>query len=380
MKLRVVIALAFALVQVAGAQSYRITDLGSLQPVAINAWGEIAGNLSNNHAFVRPIWGGVLDLGILPGGTFSQAAKINDLGEVTGTADGPATMVDEGDSTKTASCASMTQPFIWTPGKGLTKAATIPIVAGLWRDATGQWQEICNWGFYAQALNNKGQVVGSNNRQKDTYLNGFLWDGAQSFSLVVDDWQSNTNSINNSGVIAGRNIPGGYLSTAVRWKGGVATDLGGLNPGKECSDANSVNDLGQIVGWSITEDSLCDELSQTQAIVHAVLWEEGAGIQDLGTLPGDKFSTAQRISPSGIVIGNSGNTLVADPVFSLAVQVEGRPFIWSKSKGIQDLSGLIDHLGSWELNSVADINLWGQIVGTGTKGGKAHGFLLTPDM
>jgi len=379
MKLKVLLALVFVLVQVAGAQRYRITDLGSLEPVAINTWGEIAGNLNNNHAFVRTIWGGVFDLGLLPGGTFSKAAKINDLGEITGSADGPATMVDDVDSTKTASCTSMIQPFLWSPRKGLTTPATIPIVPGLWRDATGEWQEICNWGFYAKDLNNQGRVVGSNDRQKDTYLNGFLWNGAQSFDIVADGWQANTNAINNSGVMAGRTIPGGYRSVAIRLVNGVETILGGLYAQRECSEAKSVNDRGQIVGWSTTEDSLCYELSQSQDIVHAFLWEEGKGMEDLGTLPGDKFSVAQRISPSGIVIGNSGNTLVADPVFSLAIQVTGHPFIWSKRKGIEDLTELVDHRGSWELNSVADINQWGQIVGTGTRGGKTRGFLLTPE-
>jgi hypothetical protein len=70
----------------------------------------------------------------------------------------------------------------------------------------------------------------------------------------------------------------------------------------------------------------------------------------------------------GKVIGNSGNTT--------GFEVIGQPFIWSANKGMQDLNMLIP-VSDWVLNSVSDINVWGQIVGSGTLNGLS-GFLLTP--
>jgi hypothetical protein len=45
---------------------------------------------------------------------------------------------------------------------------------------------------------------------------------------------------------------------------------------------------------------------------------------------------------------------------------------------MEDLNTLIPASSGWTLNSAADINLWGQIVGSGMLNGQAHGFLLTP--
>src|SRR5215469_17946168 len=74
----------------ATAQEYAITDLGPLTPTAINNLAQVAGNY-NNQAYVWS-FGRMKALGLLPGGTFSQAAGINDLGAVTGTADGAGTI------------------------------------------------------------------------------------------------------------------------------------------------------------------------------------------------------------------------------------------------------------------------------------------------
>ena len=71
----------------------------------------------------------------------------------------------------------------------------------------------------------------------------------------------------------------------------------------------------------------------------------------------------QEWSPTGVGIGG--------------LEVVGRPFLWSANKGMQDLNMLIP-VSDWVLNSVSDINVWGQIVGSGTLNGESHGFLLTP--
>ena len=109
-----------------------------------------------------------------------------------------------------------------------------------------------------------------------------------------------------------------------------------------------------------------------------MLWSRTGAIRDLGTLPGDSFSAALKINLFGVVIGASGNTIVQEGLSPSFPEVIGRPFIWSKGSGMLDLNTLISASSGWVLNSATGINIWGQIVGTGTLNGESHGFLLTP--
>src|ERR1039458_10359337 len=82
-------AMALVLVPLAGAQSYTVTDLGVLpgaissNAAAINDYGEVVGN-SNDHAFLWTPSGGMQDLGTLAGDTESYGYAINDSGTVVG--------------------------------------------------------------------------------------------------------------------------------------------------------------------------------------------------------------------------------------------------------------------------------------------------------
>lgn len=74
----------------AAQAAYTVTDLGSLSPIAINRLAQVAGSY-NNQAYIWA-FGRMRALGTLPGGTFSNASAINDLGVVAGTADGAGTI------------------------------------------------------------------------------------------------------------------------------------------------------------------------------------------------------------------------------------------------------------------------------------------------
>ncbi|MGP0019129.1 MAG: Ig-like domain repeat protein [Candidatus Sulfotelmatobacter sp.] len=137
-----------------------------------------------------------------------------------------------------------------------------------------------------------------------------------------------------------------------------------------------VNDYGQDCYF---------DLSTADCPMQAVIWSASGVMSDLGTLPGDVVSLALGINVLGQVIGSSGNTITSpspggNPAISFVgpLQVIGRPFIWTQTTGMQDLNTLIPANSGWVLSSVAGINIWGQIVGSGTLNGQSHGFLLTP--
>ncbi len=322
---------------IAVAQVYTITDLGPISPTAINTWGQVVGNL-NGHAFIWTRAKGLRDLGILPSGTFSRAAAINDLGAVAGTADGPG--IATSSSFGSYQCSNLIQPFVWTRTDGFRAPPSVP----------DPWPS-------------------------DTFP-------ACGFSVSATGMNSNT------GLMVGQdgNIGSVGLGHATSWNNGTTTDLATLDGSTNNSSAKGVNDVGQVVGWSTTTpisfpyDGACDGDQGSGCPVHAVLWTAGGAIRDLGTLPGDTNSVATKINFFGQAIGSSGNTFVFHEGLNpdLAHEVLGRPFIWSEDSGMRDLNTLIRGNSGWVLSSATDINIWGQIVGQGTLNGKPHGFLLTP--
>jgi probable HAF family extracellular repeat protein len=361
------------------AQTYTITDLGPLSPTGINSWAQVVGNY-NNQAYIWA-FGERKPLGILPGGTFSSAIGINDLGMVTGTADGPG-VVTYADGT-TLNC-NMEQPFLWSAGSGMT---------GLGAPGIQQlevFDECIYNDSYAVGINVLGNVAGSTFDQA-TYKYGFLWTKSSGWAQFLSGYQTAVNGIDDFGRVVGQTglVELYDTSHAAVWVKGVMTDLGTLGGNSTdwsyCSGAYDINDTAEIVGWSTPASvtSGCTPML-SPGPVHAILWNSGSGMQDLGTLAGDNSSVAFKVNLFGQVIGSSGNTpellgLGSTPLaFEYAIEVVGRPFIWTKKSGMQDLNTLIPSTSGWVLNTATGINLWGQIVGTGTLSGETHGFLLTP--
>jgi probable HAF family extracellular repeat protein len=347
--------------------AYTITDLGPLSPTAINSWAQVVGNY-NNQAYIWA-FGRMRPLGILTGGTFSTASAINDLGEVAGTADGVGTVISRTPGVSNQNCIDLTQPFIWTEGNGMQGlgAVTFSGINPYW----------CAIAFDGSGINNFGQFVGDVPTTFDLYAYGLLWTKANGMTLFGDSWGPTfVLAISNTGEIVGQDSTYStqLIGHATAWKNGVETDLGTLGGDVDdySSSAKGVNDLGQVVGWSTTSTVSCCSSSP----VHAVLWTLKGVMQDLGTLPGDTSSAAARISFFGQVIGSSGNTLWSGG--GLPLSGVGRPFIWTQQRGMRDLNTLIPANSQWVLNTATDINVWGQIVGTGTHNGQTHGFLLTP--
>lgn len=349
-------------------QSYNITDLGGLSPTDINNSTQVVGDL-NGHAYLWTASTGLTDLGLLPSGTFSRAAAINDLGVVTGTADGFGNV-----SGAPSDCSGtfLTQPFVWSPGTGMQGLGI------LWGPGFSLYSELNDYiacpaiPFHATGINEAGRVIGYTDQIVAWYQWNITWDvstGMQYFGgTYAPNW---ANGINNTGQIVGAYGLYGISPLATSWKDGTMTQLMPTPSGSDMftgSIANSVNDLGLVAGW----------YQGTDAVRHASLWTSTGMLRDLGTLPGDLVSAALEVNIFGEVIGTSGTTSVARWPWTPNGSVSGRQFIWTDSGGMKDLSTLIPSGSGWTLTSVTGINGRGEIVGQGTIGGEQHGYLLTP--
>jgi hypothetical protein len=212
------------------AQVYTVTDLGPLSPTGINSWAQVVGNY-NGHGFIWTKKNGRKDLGIIPGGTFSWAAAINDLGVVTGTADGPGTVIGI-DSIfdyrgTNVDCSDLIQPFVWSQqiqGLGTVGPASDSFIF------LSDW---CSYPFYGAAINNGGQVVGYTGLLTNDYQWGFLSSTGATGSLFGSSYPYTfATGISNTGQIVGE-FGQTLLGIPAYWKNGVATFL------EELSDTRS---------------------------------------------------------------------------------------------------------------------------------------------
>ncbi len=296
----------------------------------------------------------VTDLGTLPGGTYTFPSAINNLGHVTGTADAfvnvSATSTERGD-----------EAFFWHNGKmedignhNLLISGGYAIndkdeIVGSGMDScgntSGYWKKgakyptVGNYGC-AYGINNKGQIA------EDTHAY---------YAALPDVHEA---AINDAGLVVGSADvsakPGTEPHHAVLWRKGVRQDLGTLG-GTE-SRALAVNTPGQIIGIS----SIAQAAADGNPLYHAFFWNAGK-MTDLGTLPGDKQSGANALNARAEVVGASG----------------GRGCLWRGGKAY-DLNALLPAGSGWILQGASGINNRGQIVGTGLHRGKKRGYLLTP--
>jgi probable HAF family extracellular repeat protein len=319
---------------------YTITDLGTLGNYAsvgtgINASGQVTGYVTlgqygPTHAFIYTSGANppMVDIGLLPNGTFSQGMGINASGQVAGTAD-------------TAN-GTIIRAFRYDP----------------------QTQELTDLGSlggtsafsYGSAINDSGWVTGYSDAPNSMH-HAFLYDPQTQQMTDIDPFGGSYSAgqrINASGQVTGwgDTPPPIYDHAFIYTPGGnpLITDLGTLLGGT-ISQGYGINASGQVTGWA-----------DTGGVLHAFLYSGGT-MTDLD--PQGTLSQGLAINASGQVVGNflSGT----------------RAFLYSPGKGMIDLNELLPSGSSWQfLSNALSINDSGQITGYGQINGETHAFLLAP--
>jgi len=328
---RVLPLLAFA-AALASAQTYTVTDLGTLGgnstvAQAINGTGQVTGssNLSSSasHAFLYT-GGKITDIGSL-GGNSALGLGINAIGQVVGYS----TLAD-----------GSYRGFLYSNGT----MTALPTLAN-------------NYGT-AYGINNSGQIIGKSLTASGVPAGVLIQNGSVTDIGNLGGVDGTyANGINNLGQIVGLsyNRQGNFL--AFMWQNGSMSSIGTL--GGQWSQAYGINDSGQITGAAYLKGNTGP---------HVFLFSNGK-MTDLDPRSGAVQSWGASINSAGVIAGK--------------MQVKGGQFVRYHAMVVmngrmQDLNKLIPANSGWVLDEASGINDVGQIVGYGEFQGKTRGFLLTP--
>ncbi|MCY2954980.1 MAG: hypothetical protein NTU53_23875 [Planctomycetota bacterium] len=213
----------------------------------------------------------------------------------------------------------------------------------------------------ARAISNRGQIVGWSDASDGQHA--LRWNSAGVMedltSVLPPGGWSSANAINQIGQVAGYatfTSPGrhAFLLTP----GAEPQDLGAFGGWNDESYALGINDVGHVVGISMTNYG-----------ERGFVWTPETGLRDLGWFPGGVYhSNAAGINNAGQAVGGVG-TLTGD----------WRAFIWTSATGMQDL-GSLDSLPIASANAVNEDGLVAGYVARST-GSSAivHAALWKPD-
>lgn len=269
--------------------------------------------------------------------------------------------------------------FLWSARTGLVDLGSFPPARNF---------------SLAEGINSFGDVVGYSLHNDSTDQRGVLWSHGtlQDLGTLPGGNNSQANGINDVGQITGYSNGTGIGEHAVIWSKGGIHDLGTLSGG--FSQGNAINIQGVVVGYSLTQDYRS----------HGIYWSKATGLQQLPSLSvSDFYGYALGLNSLGQAVGASGNFAVLwqndknRSVVSLGIlsggysvaygindvgqvvgESGGAAFLWTQAQGMQDLDTLIPSGSGWDLGTATAINVKGQITGVGLFNGQQHAFLLTP--
>jgi probable HAF family extracellular repeat protein len=322
----------------------------------------------------------ITDLGIPPQAQFSEAAGINQSGQVIGYygtnspinfnlssfvySDGKVTLLDfvaegiagddrknpweEGDKRKLRITGTLGNSAVLYQDNFLRTLGTLPGSS----DSAGS------------AVNSSGEVAGvalyiTGSEQAFLYKNGNMIN----LGALPGDPGAAALAINDAGDVTGVSAtPNGYFGHAFLYHKDKMIDLGTL-PGASVSWGLAINNFLQVAGYSYSTDF---------SIFHAFLWSNGK-IKDLGVLPNGNQSTGNSINAWGQVVGTANVPQPGSPGSFLS-----HAFLYSNGK-MYDLNSLIPPNSGWVILYAEGINDKGEIAATGTLNGTQHALLLTFD-
>jgi probable HAF family extracellular repeat protein len=157
---------------------------------------------------------------------------------------------------------------------------------------------------------------------------------------------------------------------AILWRGGKVNDLGTLPQGGYESQANSVNNRGQVVGTATNLVPDANSMIQANFILwnldygyqsRAFIWDEKKGMRDLGTLPNGTDAEATLINEGGQVVGHSYTSSGPGACASSGYALTTGSFIWDEREGMKNIGGL-----GGTCTLAQDLNNQGQVVGEST--------------
>ncbi len=305
----------------------------------------------------------IVDIGILPGSSRSEASAINNNGQVVGHCylgrqqaflweNGNLIALEGlGNTTKTGFASDINDHGDIVGGS--YPPGTSRLNAYLYHD--GITENLGTLGGYwssARAINNNGEIAGASELRGINYKHAFSYTNGEMKLITEADqlgYVSDAMGINDNGAIVGlfRHQSAGLPYQAFVYQDGVAMPLFGPD-GEMLTYAYDINNSGQVVG---------------RAHNGAFIWENGQA-----SYLGSSSSSAKAINEAGHIVGadifeNEGNA---------ALFIDGV---------IYNLNDLLVPLetGKWILSIASDINDSGQIVGKGINpDGLTSAFLLTP--
>ncbi len=324
----------------------------------------------------------ITDLGTLPGGDASYATGLNNSGQVVGWGNVVNTYGN-----------LVAHGFSWTKTDGMRDLGTLSF--------PDPFTE-ANFNSWANHVNERGTVAGGSwaDPEGNSALTWTRTGAMRDLGIPVGMRSTDAEGINLFGQVVGAAFEFGPGDSgpmeAFLWTSAGGMQLLGTLPSGQYSWAYAINDVGQVVGnadinydwhaflwtqrtgmedlgqWSATAINNFGKIAGYQYVGPqsvAVVWTRRNGLQALPALPGSNGSAASAIDSFGYVVGWS--TMASNPS-------SARATLWSTRTGVWDLNTLIPVNSGWVLQQAMGINSWGQVVGNGTLNGQSHAFLLTP--
>jgi probable HAF family extracellular repeat protein len=329
---------------------YKVIDLGNLggtssYAYSINDNGQIVGWAANSSGYERACLfdstghGANVDLGTF-GGTRSEAYSINNNGQIVGFATiiiSPGYLLDRAclfdptghGANKDLSTLGSEDSYAWSINN-TGQIVGHSLTGNRWRaclfDPTGGGanKDLGSRYLYALSINDSGQIVG-------TAANGhaYLFDSKVGSNIdlgTLANYSSSTaNSINNIGQIVGvsQNIGGGPPGIACLFDstgGGANVNLGAL--GGDFSGACSINDNSQIVGWADGRACLFDSTGQGNNIDLNTLIDPSSGwtLKYAYSINNNVWIVGQGINPAGY---EHAYLLIPEPASALIMGLGG---------------------------------------------------------